>query len=149
MPMYQLTCQLAALEPPPPLMQALFEALRGNGEGTDRYLATIAGTLSIPELDAPDNVLRIIAGAGAASSVAGIVLHRPTPATASPLLLKAACQCRRSSTRHGRVDRPVRPAPKDNADGQHPQRDGHRADDESDLDGRRAPRVGLRQADHD
>jgi flavin-dependent dehydrogenase len=61
-PMYELNCQLAALEPPPPPMQALFAALRGNQADTDRFLGTITGTVPIPELFAPANMRRIVAG---------------------------------------------------------------------------------------
>jgi len=60
MPMYELTCQLATLAPPPPEMQALLGALPGNQEDTDRFFGTIAGTVSIPEFFAPENVGRIV-----------------------------------------------------------------------------------------
>jgi len=61
-PMYQFTCQLAALEPPPPEMQDLFTALRGNQADTNRFLGTVAGTVPIPEFFAPENTQRILAG---------------------------------------------------------------------------------------
>ena len=35
-PMYDFTCQMATLEPPPPPMPQLFAALRGNQQETDR-----------------------------------------------------------------------------------------------------------------
>ena len=63
MPMYDFTCQLAALQPPPPEMQDLFGALRWNQAETDRFLGTIAGTVPIPEFFAPENVERIMRGA--------------------------------------------------------------------------------------
>jgi 2-polyprenyl-6-methoxyphenol hydroxylase-like FAD-dependent oxidoreductase len=62
MPMYEFTCGLAALQAPPPEMQALFGALRGNQAETDRFLGTIAGTVLLQEFFAPENVQRIIAG---------------------------------------------------------------------------------------
>jgi 2-polyprenyl-6-methoxyphenol hydroxylase-like FAD-dependent oxidoreductase len=62
MPMYEFTCQLAALEPPPPQMQELFGALRYNQAETDRFLGAFGGTVSVQEFFAPENVERIIAG---------------------------------------------------------------------------------------
>jgi len=48
-PMYDFTCQLAALEPPPPDLQELFGALRGNQAETDRFFGALTGTVAIPE----------------------------------------------------------------------------------------------------
>jgi len=62
LPMYEFTCQLASFEPPPPEMQQLFGALYGNQVETNRFLGTIAGTVSIPEFFSPQNVGRILAG---------------------------------------------------------------------------------------
>lgn len=62
-PIYEMTCQFAALQPPPPEMQQLFAALRGNQEEADRFIGTIAGTVPIPEFFAPENLGRIISGA--------------------------------------------------------------------------------------
>ena len=61
--MYDFTCQLAAMEPPPPHMQQLFAALRGSQEETDRFLGCVAGVTPIPEFFAPENIQRIIAAA--------------------------------------------------------------------------------------
>ena len=58
---YDFTMQLASLEPPPPEMQQLFGALRGNQPDTDRFFGLIAGSTSIPEFMAPENMQRIIA----------------------------------------------------------------------------------------
>jgi flavin-dependent dehydrogenase len=63
MPLYDLTCQFAMLEPPPPEMQQLFAALRSNQPATDRFMGTLAGTTPIPEFFAPDNIGRIMAAA--------------------------------------------------------------------------------------
>lgn len=63
MPMYGMTLQFAALQPPPPEMQQLFEALRHNQEETDRFFGTVAGTVPIPEFFAPENLGRIMGGA--------------------------------------------------------------------------------------
>jgi flavin-dependent dehydrogenase len=59
LPMYEYSCQFAALEPLPPQMQQMFAALRGNQANTDRFLGTIAGTVSIPEFYSPENMQRI------------------------------------------------------------------------------------------
>jgi flavin-dependent dehydrogenase len=58
--MYEFTCQWAALEPPSPEMQQLFGALRGNQTEADRFLGTIAATVSIPEFFSPENQRRIV-----------------------------------------------------------------------------------------
>ncbi len=63
LPMYEFTCQLAALAPPPPQMQQLFAALRENQADTDRFSGTLAGTVPIPEFFSPENMLRILDGA--------------------------------------------------------------------------------------
>ena len=60
LPMYEMTCDLATLEPPTPEMQQMFAALRGNQEEIDRFLGTMAGTTPIPEFFAPENIKRII-----------------------------------------------------------------------------------------
>jgi 2-polyprenyl-6-methoxyphenol hydroxylase-like FAD-dependent oxidoreductase len=65
MPLYQLTCRLAALQPPPPEMKQLFGAVQGNQEQTDRLLGAHQGTVPIPEFFSPDNVRRIMAAATA------------------------------------------------------------------------------------
>jgi flavin-dependent dehydrogenase len=59
MPIYQMTCDLAKLEAPPPEMQSLFAALRDNQVETDRFLGTIAGTVPIPEFFSPENLWRV------------------------------------------------------------------------------------------
>jgi flavin-dependent dehydrogenase len=63
LPMYEMTCQLAALAPPPAEMLQLFEALRENQEEANRFLGVTAGTVPVEEFYAPQNVGRIIAGA--------------------------------------------------------------------------------------
>ncbi|MBO0794044.1 MAG: hypothetical protein J2P36_24275, partial [Ktedonobacteraceae bacterium] len=67
MPRYETNCQMASLEPPPAEMQPLFEALRCNQEATNRYLSTLAGTISPAEFFAPDNIAQIMNGAGPAA----------------------------------------------------------------------------------
>lgn len=67
LPLYDFTCQLAALQPPPPEMQGLFAALRGDQEGTDRFFGILAGTTPLPEFFAPENLGRIMAGPATAA----------------------------------------------------------------------------------
>jgi hypothetical protein len=62
--MYEYTCQLASLAPPPPAVQQLFAALQGNQHGTNRHFGTIAGMVSIPEFFSPENIQRIVEAAG-------------------------------------------------------------------------------------
>jgi flavin-dependent dehydrogenase len=61
MPIYELTCLLAALEPPPPEMAQLFFALQGNQAQTDRLIGAIVGTVAVQEFFSPDNVRQIVA----------------------------------------------------------------------------------------
>jgi len=63
--MYELTCSLASLEPPPPEMLALYQALRSNQPEADRFFGTLAGTVPIAEYYAPENLRRIVGGAAA------------------------------------------------------------------------------------
>lgn len=44
--MYEFTCQLATLAPPPPEMQQLFGAIRGNRDAMDAFARMNAGTIS-------------------------------------------------------------------------------------------------------
>ena len=62
-PSYNLTCDLATLGPPPPEMLALYEALQDDELERNRFFGTLAGTVSIPEYYAPENLHRIIGGA--------------------------------------------------------------------------------------
>jgi flavin-dependent dehydrogenase len=56
LPMYEMTCQLASLEPPPPDMQRLLGAIHGNQQAMDRFVQTNAGTLSPVEFFSPSSV---------------------------------------------------------------------------------------------
>ena len=62
-PGYELNHQLARLEPPPPELQRLFGALRGNQPDTDRFFGALLGTVPVPEFFAPENVGRIVGAA--------------------------------------------------------------------------------------
>jgi 2-polyprenyl-6-methoxyphenol hydroxylase-like FAD-dependent oxidoreductase len=60
LPMYEFTCQLATLEPPPPQMQQLFGAIHGNQSAMDGFVQVNAGTLSPAEFFSPENIGRIM-----------------------------------------------------------------------------------------
>jgi 2-polyprenyl-6-methoxyphenol hydroxylase-like FAD-dependent oxidoreductase len=62
-PMYEFTSQLAMLEPPPPHMQQLFAALRGNQEATNEFYSAITGSRPLPAFMNPENLNRIFARA--------------------------------------------------------------------------------------
>ncbi len=53
LPMYEFTCQLATLEPPPAEMQQLLAAIHGKQEAMDAFARMNAGTISPAEYDAP------------------------------------------------------------------------------------------------
>ena len=65
-PMYEFTSHLAELEPPPPPMQALFGALRGNQDATNAFLSAITGAIPLQEFMSDENLGRIMSGAKAA-----------------------------------------------------------------------------------
>lgn len=65
LPMYEFTTQLATLEPPPPDLQRLLEAMHGNREAMDGFVRVNAGVTSPAEFFAEENVGRILAAAGA------------------------------------------------------------------------------------
>jgi hypothetical protein len=55
-PMYDFTCELATLQPPPPEMQQLLAAVHGNQKAMDDFARMNAGTISPAEFFAPENV---------------------------------------------------------------------------------------------
>ena len=63
MPMYELTTQLASLEPPPPQMQQVLGAVAGNQEAMDGFCRINAGTSPIPEFFSEANLGKIFAAA--------------------------------------------------------------------------------------
>jgi 2-polyprenyl-6-methoxyphenol hydroxylase-like FAD-dependent oxidoreductase len=62
-PMYEFTCQLATLEPPPPEMQQLLGAIHRNQKAMDGFARMNAGTVSPAEFFAPENVKVMTAAA--------------------------------------------------------------------------------------
>jgi flavin-dependent dehydrogenase len=63
LPMYEMTCQFATLQPPPVEQQQLMAALLDNPDETSRFIGMLAGTVSIPEFFSPENIGRIIGAA--------------------------------------------------------------------------------------
>jgi flavin-dependent dehydrogenase len=70
MPLYEMTAEMATLQPPPLEQQQLIGALVGNQPQIDRFIGTIAGTASIPEFFAPENIGAIFANAQTAAQAA-------------------------------------------------------------------------------
>jgi flavin-dependent dehydrogenase len=58
--MYEFTCELATLEPPPPELQQLLAATAGNPEASDAFIRVNAGAMSPAEFLEPANVERIL-----------------------------------------------------------------------------------------
>ena len=67
LPMFDFTCQLATLEPPPPEMQQILGAVLGNQDAMDGFARVNAGVTSPAEFFSEQNVGRIFAAAGEAS----------------------------------------------------------------------------------
>jgi hypothetical protein len=63
LPMYEFTCDLARLEPPPPELQRLLGAVHTSQAAMDGFVSVIAGTVPVPEFSGPENTQRIMAGA--------------------------------------------------------------------------------------
>ena len=58
---YDFTCQLAMLEPPPPELQALLSAMHGNQDAMDGFAQVNAGTISPAVFFSPESVDAITA----------------------------------------------------------------------------------------
>jgi 2-polyprenyl-6-methoxyphenol hydroxylase-like FAD-dependent oxidoreductase len=63
LPMYEFTCQLATLEPPPPELEYLLGAMAGNQDAMDGFARLNAGVMSPVEFFSDENVGRILASA--------------------------------------------------------------------------------------
>jgi flavin-dependent dehydrogenase len=59
LPYFDLTTQLAALDPPPLEVQQLLEALRENPEQRSRFFGMLAHTVPVPEFFSPENMQAI------------------------------------------------------------------------------------------
>jgi 2-polyprenyl-6-methoxyphenol hydroxylase-like FAD-dependent oxidoreductase len=78
--MYDFTCELATLEPPPPELQRLLQAIHGNQAAMDGFVRLNAGTISPAEFFGPENTGAIFAAAasrthGLAAPVESILYH--------------------------------------------------------------------------
>lgn len=60
---FDFTCQLAALEPPPPDMQHLLAAVAANADAANRFVGLIAGTCAFEEFFAPSSLEPLLASA--------------------------------------------------------------------------------------
>jgi 2-polyprenyl-6-methoxyphenol hydroxylase-like FAD-dependent oxidoreductase len=65
MPMYEFTCRLAAMEPPPPELGQLLGAAAGNQDAMDQFCRVNAGITSPADFFSEDNARRIFAAAQA------------------------------------------------------------------------------------
>jgi 2-polyprenyl-6-methoxyphenol hydroxylase-like FAD-dependent oxidoreductase len=63
LPMYELTAEIASLEPPPPELQKVLAAAHGNREAMDGFARVNAGVTSPREFFSEENVQRIVAAA--------------------------------------------------------------------------------------
>jgi hypothetical protein len=64
LPMYEMTCKLAAVDqPPPPEMQRLLAAVHGNQESMDAFARLNAGVMPPPEFFSEENLGRIFTSA--------------------------------------------------------------------------------------
>jgi hypothetical protein len=63
LPMYELTCEFATLEPPAPELQQLLLAVHGDQEAMDGFARVMAGVTSPAEFFSEQNVGRILARA--------------------------------------------------------------------------------------
>jgi 2-polyprenyl-6-methoxyphenol hydroxylase-like FAD-dependent oxidoreductase len=64
LPMYELTTELATLEPPPPELQQLLAAIHGNQQAMDGFIRVTAGVTSPAEFFSEENVARMLAATG-------------------------------------------------------------------------------------
>jgi 2-polyprenyl-6-methoxyphenol hydroxylase-like FAD-dependent oxidoreductase len=60
LPLYELTCDFATLEPPPPDLQELIAAMQGNQAAMDDFVSVMAATLPPSAFFGPENTGRIM-----------------------------------------------------------------------------------------
>jgi 2-polyprenyl-6-methoxyphenol hydroxylase-like FAD-dependent oxidoreductase len=68
LPMYEFTCQLATLEPPPPALARLLSAIAGDAEAMDEFVRVNAGVTSPAVFLSEANVGRLLGRAAAAAA---------------------------------------------------------------------------------
>jgi hypothetical protein len=79
-PMYDFTARLAALSPPSPGENALFEALSRSRPDADRFIAMLAGVVPVREFMSPRNIVGLVGVRGFARLVAGQARRGQPPA---------------------------------------------------------------------
>ena len=62
LPLFELTCQLATLAPPPAEIQEILSALQNNPAQRSRFFGIFAQTVAVPDFFAPENVRQILEG---------------------------------------------------------------------------------------
>lgn len=62
LPMYEFTCRMAALDPPPPELQQILGAVHGNPKAMDGFAQMNAGTISPAQFFSPENIGAIMSG---------------------------------------------------------------------------------------
>jgi flavin-dependent dehydrogenase len=68
MPLFELTCERARLEPPPPQVVQVLSALQGNQDAIDRFVGIDAGTTDPAEFFSPANIESLMASASGRAS---------------------------------------------------------------------------------
>jgi flavin-dependent dehydrogenase len=66
LPLYEFTCQMASMAPPPPEMAQLLQVVAADRQASDDFVGVVAGTVPLVRFFAPDNLARILAAATAA-----------------------------------------------------------------------------------
>lgn len=70
LPMFDLTCNFASFEPPPPEMQQLLGATAASRQAQQHFVSIMAGTMPVQSFFAPENVGRIFQAAAADGTTA-------------------------------------------------------------------------------
>ena len=83
LPMYGLTNQLAALQPPAPEMAVLFGAIARDPAQISRFFGVLTGAVPVAEYFAPRNLARVVGLGGMARMMLGR-LRAPRPPVAVP-----------------------------------------------------------------
>jgi flavin-dependent dehydrogenase len=60
LPYYEMTSQLARLEPPPPELKSVLAALVNNPIQRSRFFGVVAHTVPVPEFFSPENLGKIL-----------------------------------------------------------------------------------------
>lgn len=57
--LFEMTCEFATLQPPPPEMQHLLASIVGDQQAIDQFIGTADGTTPLAEFYAPENIARL------------------------------------------------------------------------------------------